>query len=61
MAKFHLDLSNFSPLKAKSDDKSLPTKAAVAAAGTAGAVAAAGLTVAAAEVSSVFGINRMQM
>nr|XP_028603769.1 calpastatin isoform X2 [Podarcis muralis] len=33
--------------KAKSDDKSLPTKAAVA--GTAGAVAAAGLTVAAAE------------
>ncbi|CAI5787240.1 Hypothetical predicted protein [Podarcis lilfordi] len=35
--------------KAKPDDKSLPTKAAVAAAGTAGAVAAAGLTVAAAE------------
>ncbi|XP_028603772.2 calpastatin isoform X6 [Podarcis muralis] len=35
--------------KAKPDDKSLPTKAAVAAAGTAGAAAAAGLTVAAAE------------
>ncbi|XP_053264381.1 calpastatin isoform X4 [Podarcis raffonei] len=35
--------------KAKPDDKSLPTKAAVAASGTAGAVAAAGLTVAAAE------------
>ncbi|XP_033019569.1 calpastatin isoform X5 [Lacerta agilis] len=35
--------------KAKPDDKSLPPKAAVAAAGTAGAVAAGGLTVAAAE------------